>query len=573
MAQGCQPGRPIGLCMSPTVSRVASVLGAMGISSPYVPIDPHFPDSRIRSMMDAAAAVHVIVDDVTADRFASMPYEPVHASTYSSYGSEESPGPAVIGPSASDLAYIIYTSGSTGDPKGVAVEHGSVSHLLDAFDGVLPPPRDRSAECWLAAANICFDMSVMDMFWPLSRGIPIVVAEMDSLAGKSDAGAQFLTTVLTSGRITHFEATPSLVQLMLRDPALAAALRGLRVLIMGGEIVQPELAAALRPIPHVFNGYGPTEATVYTTMHECSDEDLEYVPIGRPLPGVDLRVVDDTGQDCPPGVPGELLIGGLGVAGGYVNDEELTARKFPVSADGRRWYRTGDVVNMDADSTVRYRGRIDSQVKVRGFRVELGEIEAAMRAVPGVDEAAVFPIRDASARVTGLTAAVKSTAAGVSEAAVVAAISGVLPYYAVPHTVRIVPELPIGISGKLDRKALERQLSEPVPVPRPVMAAGTGYERIVADAWSSVLGTDVDADAKFFEVGGNSVLLGSVFARLREAFPDADLHLVDMYRHPTIAAMAERLRAGSPTQHEVTTPSSSGRLGAAERRRLARRAR
>lgn len=575
-AMGCRGGRPIGICMSPTVSRVASILGTMGIGSPYVPVDPNFPDNRIRSMMDSAAADCVIVDELTVKRFSSMPYKVVDASAYSSYRSVASQRPAVIEPSGSELAYVIYTSGSTGDPKGVAVEHGSVSHLLDALDSVLPRRRDQLAECWLVAANICFDASVVELFWPLSRGIPLVVAGMDSLAGRSDVGAEFLTGVLISGRITHFVATPSLVRLMLQDPALATVIRGLDVLIMAGEIVQPELVALLRPIPHIFNAYGPTEATVCTTMHECSDGDTEHVPVGRPLPGVDLRVVDETGRDCPPGVCGELLIGGWGVARGYINDEELTARKFPVLADGRRWYRTGDVVSMDADSTVRFQGRIDSQVKVRGFRVELGEVEAAIRAVPGIEEAAVFPVRDMSARVTGLMAAAKSTTAGVSEAVVVAAVGKVLPRYAVPYTVKILSELPIGVTGKLDRKALEHQLMELVPVSPPTPAApGENYERVVGDTWKSVLGIDVGTDTNFFDAGGNSALLGSVFAHLRGAFPDSDLYLIDMYRHPTVSAMAARLRAGSPAVHGAPAQSDGNRraqLSAAERRRLARRA-
>ncbi|MEU4745996.1 amino acid adenylation domain-containing protein, partial [Actinosynnema sp. NPDC023658] len=376
-AKGCAPGRPVALCMAATVSRVAAVLGTMGIGSAYVPIDPTYPDSRIRSIVESSGADRVIVDGTTAPRFASLPYEVVDVSEASSVVGE---GPAVVEPGSSDLAYVIHTSGSTGEPKGVAVEHGSVAHLLDALDDVLPRRRDGSAECWLAAANVCFDMSVVDLFWPLTRGIPVVVAELESLAGRSEQGAEFLTGVLTGGRVTHFQATPSLVQLMLQDPSLAAAIRGLHVLVMGGEIVQPDLVARLRPVPHVYNGYGPTEATVYTTLHECSDLDTGDVPIGRPLRGVDLRVVDEDGRDCPPGAPGELLIGGPGLARGYLDDEELTARKFPVLGDGddrRRWYRTGDVVSVDADSTVRYRGRVDSQVKVRGFRVELGEVEAA----------------------------------------------------------------------------------------------------------------------------------------------------------------------------------------------------
>ena len=593
-ATGCEPGRPIGLCMSPTVSRVASILGAMGIGSPYVPIDPGYPDSRIRSVLDSAGAGVVIVDELTAKRFAPMPYDLVEVSARSldgPAGAAGAEGSAVIEPDVCDLAYIIYTSGSTGDSKGVAVEHGSVGHLLEALDEVLPRRRDQVDECWLAAANICFDMSIADLFWPLSRGIPLVVAGMESLAGRSDEGAEFLAGVLAGGKITHFQATPSLVQLMLQDPALAAAIRGLHVLIMGGEIVHPGLVAQLRLVPHIFNGYGPTEATVYTTMHECADDDVERVPIGTALRGVHLRVVDDAGNECASGTFGELLISGAGLARGYINDEELTGRKFPVLGEGesrQRWYRTGDLVAIDTESVVHYQGRADSQVKVRGFRIELGEIEAAIRAVPGVDEAVVLPIRSDSGAVTGLIAAVLSADAEVTEDVVTARLAEVLPWYALPHPVKMLSELPIGVTGKVDRKALERRFLRSMPEPPARPTGGSvpprspeSLARIVTEVWTSVLGAErpLGTEEAFFDVGGNSALLGSVFTRLRDAFPHADLRLVDMYRYPTISGLSLRLGSGLPTGQEppVATPEPVRQvedrhavLSAADRRRLAR---
>ncbi|MEU6353795.1 non-ribosomal peptide synthetase [Streptomyces sp. NPDC047072] len=583
-ASGSTPGAPVGVCMAPTASRLAALLGTMAAGSPYVPIDPHFPDDRIRAVVEGSGVGRILVDESTAGRFAALPYRTADASAWPSY---DGTGPNDLRPpGSSDLAYVIHTSGSTGAPKGVGVEHGSVSRLFDALDEVIPQLPDRSAQRWLAAANFCFDMSIVDLYWPLTRGIPLVLADIDSLAGRSAEGAEFLTGQLASGRVTHFQSTPSLVQLMLRDPTLATAVRGLHVLVMGGEIVQPELVAQLRPIPHVFNGYGPTETTVYTTLHPCTaaDANAGQVPIGRALRGVELRVVGEDGRERPYGELGELLIGGTGLARGYLGDAELTARKFPVlgeGADRRRWYRTGDLVTLGADGTVRYRGRVDSQVKVRGYRVELGEIETAIRAVPGVEEAAVFPVRDDSGRVVRLTAAAKATAAKATAAAVtgddvLARIGRVLPPYAVPQSVTVLAELPLGHTGKLDRKALERLLTErpaaPVPAPRAPLGE---VERAVAEAWDAVLDDDVSADtgANFFDLGGNSLLLGSVLTRLRRRFPDARLGLVEMYRYPTVPALAARIRTG-PTSG--TRPSRQGArrsapLSTADRRRLARR--
>ncbi|MCA2211700.1 amino acid adenylation domain-containing protein [Wangella sp. NEAU-J3] len=408
----------------------------------------------------------MLVDEVTAERFASMPYDLVDLPA--TLPADRQAGPGVIDPGIGDLAYVLFTSGSTGEPKGVAIEHRSVANLLDALDEVLPRPEPGRAERWLATANLCFDLSVVELFWPLTRGIPVVVAALESLTGRVQGGAAFLTETLTDGRITHFFVTPSLVQLLLRDRKLAAAIRRLRVLILGGEIVQPELVAQLRPVPHVFNLYGPTEGTVATTVHECTDRDVEYVPIGPPLRGIDVRVVNEDGVDCPAGEPGELLIGGAGLARGYLNDPELTARKFPVLGHGenrRRWYRSGDLASIGADGVVRFHGRIDHQVKVRGARVELSEIEAAIRSVPEVDEAVVLPIPDRSGRVTGLTAVAKSAAADLTGAAILAAISEILPWYAVPGTVIVVPDLPLAVSGKVDRQAVERRLPELAPAP------------------------------------------------------------------------------------------------------------
>lgn len=610
-AHGGEPGRPVGLCMSPTVGRLAAMLATMGVGVAYLPIDPNFPDGRIRSIIDSAGADRVIVDDVTGKRFASLPYALIDASAVPATVPAEGPalidasavpatvsaegsalidasaapaavGPALIEPDTADLAYVISTSGSTGQPKAVAIEHGGVENLLDALDRVLPPPT--AGQCWLAAANVCFDLSVAELFWPLTRGVPVVVAALEALAGRADQDVDFLTEVLAGGGITHLFVTPSLVQLMLRDPVLAAGVRRLDVLILGGEIVRPELVARLRSVAHLYNGYGPTEATVLTTVHECSDSDRDEVPIGPPLHGLEVRVVDETGAACPAGVPGELWIAGPGVARGYLNDAELTARKFVWAGDGanrRRWYRTGDLAIIGEDSIVRYRGRIDGQVKVRGFRIEAGEVEAAIRAVPGVEEAVVLPIRGEGATVTGLTAVVKAAPGDVTEAGIIDEVSAVLPWYAVPRAVKIVANLPLSLTGKVDRKALEQQL---VPVAEPQVPVrhlrGGNVERIVAGIWGEVLDADraIDAEAGFFEIGGDSARLVAVYTRLRDAFPAAELRLVDMYRTPTIAGLAARVSAGPSVTVEPATASSAdvapehaARRSAADRRRLARR--
>ncbi|MER5888001.1 non-ribosomal peptide synthetase [Streptomyces sp. NPDC001941] len=590
-ARGHGDGRPVAVAMAPGVPRLAALLGVMAAGAPYVPVDPGLPDARLRVVLDGTSCL--LVDDGTADRFAALPHPKLRAPEHA--GDAAAPAAPAPTPGGRDLAYVLYTSGSTGTPKGVAVEHAAVSSLFADLDEVLPQLADRSRQCWLAAANVCFDMSVVDLFWPLTRGIPLVVADIDSLSGTSESGAEFLTGVLAGGGVTHFQSTPSLVQLMLRDPELATAVRGLHMLLMGGEIVTPALVAQLVPVPYVFNGYGPTETTVYTTLHACSAADTEQVPIGRALRGVRLRVVDEDGRERPAGERGELLIGGAGLARGYQGDPVLTDGRFPLldEGDGRRsrWYRTGDLVSRDAEGTVSYHGRLDSQVKVRGFRIELGEVEAALRAVDGIEEAAVFPRRDDTGRVTGLVAAAADPHGSVRERDALEQAARTLPGYAVPDRLHLLPRLPLGLTGKLDRKALEARLLAPAataatppartgaPGPEPLPPAlPEALPEAVAAVWSEVLDERVAADTRqnFFDLGGNSLLLGRVFTRLTERFPEAGLGLVELYRYPTVPALAGRLAGAVPAPRAPRAPQpvpGGARPSAAERRRLARRTR
>ncbi|MFF5675068.1 amino acid adenylation domain-containing protein [Streptomyces hygroscopicus] len=578
-----EDGDPVGICLPASVNRVAAMLGIMLSGSPYVPIDIAFPVSRITSILSTSQIRRVVVDSQTQDLLSSVGCETVDVMHTTSVDIPEEEPPDTAASHGTDLAYILHTSGSTGAPKGVAVEHHSVVNLFRALDEVLPAVTDPAGKCWLATTNICFDISVVELFWPLTRGMSIVVASSEALAGRSSPEAgEFLADVLASGRVSHFQATPTMVDMMLADSRLRAGLASVEVLVMGGEEVRPQLLRRLDRIPVVINGYGPTEATVYATMHRCRPDDTAYVPIGRPLAGVRIRVVSEEGEDCPPGVPGELLIGGAGLARGYLNNPRLTAEKFASDVTGSgRWYATGDLVSVGAGSTLRFHGRKDSQVKVRGFRVELGEIEQSVLAIHGVREAAVFPVRDDENLVKGVRAAAKVTDETLTEASILAALREKLPWYSVPDRIFLTDELPVNANGKLDRKTLQERLSSTAAAPKPRTAGTCLLEQTIGEVWASVLGRpderpdDYEMHRNFFDYGGNSQLLMHVFQMLRADHPQ--LELTDMYRYPTIAGLSARLRDGrqaAASDHSGREPlPRGGKLSAAERRRLARRGR
>ncbi|MFE7274773.1 amino acid adenylation domain-containing protein [Streptomyces sp. NPDC057623] len=583
-----EDGLPVGICLPASVNRVAAMLGIMLAGSPYVPVDMNFPDSRITSILSTSGTRCVVVDSRTRDLVTSADCDTVDVAAATATDPLADAPSDSAAPEAADLAYILHTSGSTGAPKGVAIEHHSVVSLFRALDEVLPALDDPAGKCWLATTNICFDISVVELFWPLTRGMSIVVVGSEALAGRSSPEAgDFLPDVLASGRVSHFQATPTMVELMLADGRLRAGLTSVEVLIMGGEEVRPQLLRRLDRIPVVINGYGPTEATVYATMHRCRPDDTAFVPIGRPLTGVRVRVVGEDGEDCPPGAPGELLIGGAGLARGYLNNPQLTAEKFAGDVTGSgRWYATGDLVSVGADSSLRFHGRKDSQVKVRGFRVELGEIEQAVLGIPGVREAAVVPVRDDQNLVKGVRAAARTTDGKLTEAGILSALREELPWYALPDRILLTDDLPVNANGKLDRKTLEARLSPTTPAEKPRSAARGSLEQMIGDVWASVLGrpVDVETDRNFFDHGGNSQLLMHVFQKLSAEHPR--LELTDMYRYPTIAGLSAHLRSArqdvaSGEPHRTAVREAPGRepvlrdgqLSSAERRRLARRGR
>ncbi|MBV1850752.1 non-ribosomal peptide synthetase [Catellatospora tritici] len=518
---GVRPGDRVGVRAARSVSWPVLMLAAMYAGAAPVPLDPGYPAARLEAMTTAAAAAMVL--DAPLD-------------------AEPLPLPSVT---PDDLAYVIFTSGSTGQPKGVAVEHASLVRLADhtiARFGLGPGDRV------LQFATPSFDAAMWDLVLALLSGATLCLAAAPALLP-----GPVLRATLRDRRISYVLVPPSALALVPADEPLP----DLRVLVSGGEACPAELVRRWAPGRRFFNAYGPTENTVVATLWEAAPgQPVTQPPLGEPLPGVGVHLLDEAMRPVPPGVPGEIFLSGAALARGYIGRDDLTAAAFTTGPGGRRCYRTGDLAVRDGAGRLRFTGRRDGQVKIRGFRVEPAEAEHALRAQPEVTAAAVV----ARTGPVGTELVGYYVAAGVPGPApdgLRAALARTLPGYLVPAHLVAVPALPVTAGGKLDRAALPDPV---VPVrsrpPRP------GLEQTVAAAWCEALGlAEVGAEDNFFDVGGHSLALARVHARLCVDL-GRDLAVVDLFRHPTVAALAAHL-SGPDT---VAAAAADGRDRAAQRR-------
>ncbi|MEO3752518.1 non-ribosomal peptide synthase/polyketide synthase [Streptomyces sp. B6B3] len=515
---------------------VAAVLGVARAGGAFVPVDPAYPEERAAFMLGDAAPV-VVLDEAWA-RDADLSDQPT-----------TDPGVAVR---ADQAAYVIYTSGSTGRPKGVEVTHGAVGALAAAqVAGFGVGPGDRILQ-W---ASPSFDAAVSELVVSVAAGATLVSRPGGRLVGRE------LAEVLRDERISHVTLPPSVLRTL--DPTGLPDLTGL---VVAGEAASAEVLAAWLPGRRVLNAYGPTETTVCAAMSEPLTGRDPVPPIGVPLPDTRVLVLDAALRPVPPGVAGELYVAGAQLARGYAGRPGLTAERFvacPFGPPGERVYRTGDVVRWDAEGRLVFLGRADDQVKVRGFRVEPGEIESALRRVAGVRQAAVtvWEPREGDRRLVAHL--VPDERADLDEWAVRRAVAAELPDHMVPSHVRLLPALPLTPSGKVDRRAL------PAPEPGGRAAGGRGaaaesaLERRVASVWTEVLSVDeVGAEDNFFDVGGNSLLLAALQSRL-EAALGRRLPIFRLFEFPTVRGLArwldgESTPAAGPAGRTGTTPLSTG---------------
>ncbi len=440
VTRGVAPGSLVGVCMSRSWELVATLLGVLRAGCAYVPLDPDYPQERVRYMLEHSRAAAAIVDDQNCGELCKGVQELIWLDKV---GQQSADGRG--GPSASDLAYVIYTSGSTGQPKGVAIEHRNVVAMIRAMGNML---NDEELEGMLAATSVCFDVSVMEILGTLSLGGTVVLAR----------NMLDLPALDSANLIKSCVVVPSAMQALLSSGWVPG---GILCIVFGSEeLKQPlvEKLFALKTGARVVNAYGPTEDTVFSTAVEIFEE-AQTITIGKSVQGSRSYVLDDFMKPVPDGVEGELYLAGYKLARGYLYDEARTRERFielePNDAiPEKRLYRTGDLCRRTETGEIKFLGRVDQQVKIRGFRVELGEIETALESIQGIDAAAAAAV-DGGAGQKILMAFVVSQDNAVTDGKVKAYLAQRLPKYMIPQVVIHLKELPLLPNGKLDRNKLQ----------------------------------------------------------------------------------------------------------------------
>ncbi|MEO6194012.1 MAG: amino acid adenylation domain-containing protein [Thermoanaerobaculia bacterium] len=543
---GVGSGSLVGLCAESLPEMVVGMLGILAAGGAYVPLDLAYPLERLAFMLEDTGAAVLVAEESLAGRLPTREGLRVELLGRSEAGEEEEPIASLSSPG--DPAYVIYTSGSTGRPKGVVVPHRAVVRLVRETDYVQLGPDDRVAQ----ASNSSFDAATFEIWGALLNGARLAGIERETLLSPDR-----LSAALRREGVSVLFLTTALFNQMAREAP--AAFAPLRVLLFGGEAVDPAaVRAVLRngPPAHLLHVYGPTETTTFATWQRVETVlPGETVPIGRPLANGTLNVLAAGLNPQPVGVPGELYLGGDGVAHGYHARPELTAERFvpdPFGAmsgsmPGGRLYRTGDLVRQRPDGAVEFLGRLDGQVKIRGFRIEPGEIEAALAALPGVREAVVV------ARDGRLVAyVVEDAAADEPRPSLQEQLRERLPDYMVPAAFVTLESLPLNPNGKVDRKALPAP--EEQSAPEAFLAPRTPVEEVVAGIWAELLGLErVGLDGDFFALGGHSLLAARVISRLRRAF-GVELPVRDLFEAPTVEALAARVEAARRTGAEPAVP-------------------
>jgi amino acid adenylation domain-containing protein len=544
----------VGVCIERSPDLVIAMLAVWKAGGAYVPLDPSYPKERLSFMVEDAKPLMTLTHTGSAAALSAATDNLICLDTQWTALSQESRAnlPSVNGPS--DLAYVMYTSGSTGRPKGAMIIHrGLVNYLCWAIKTYTVEP----GRAVPVHTSISFDLTVTSLYTTLLGGGKVELLP-------EDAAAQNLLAALQEGNRGLVKITPAHLELLGQQTSADRAAGTAKAFVIGGENLLAETLQLWRdcaPETRLFNEYGPTETVVGCCVHQVQPSDPRTGPvcIGRPIANTQLYVLDEKMQPVPPGVAGELFIGGAGVGLGYLNRPDLTAERFVPDhfsgVDGAKLYKSGDLARYRRDGALEYLGRADDQVKIRGYRIELGEIEAALTRAPGVQSCAVLAREDKPGG-KQLVAYVVGAGGGASTTELQAHLENSLPEYMVPAHFVFLDKLPLTANGKVDRKSL------PVPATANTGAGGpprTETERIVAAIWTELLGLEsVGIDDDFFDLGGQSMTAVGLVARLRAAF-DVNIELATLFERPTIAGIAEAIDVLVLTNRSLPSESSEAR--------------
>jgi amino acid adenylation domain-containing protein len=536
---GAGPEVRVGIFLERSIEMVLAILAVLKAGATYVPLDPSYPEERLSFMIEDSAASMLLTVDQHAERL------PVN---WGYVVSLDADWPAIALESAEDLApitvadnaaYVIYTSGSTGRPKGVVITHRNlVSSTFARLAYYSEPVRS-----FLLLPSFAFDSSVAVIFWSLCSSGGTLVLPLEG----AQRDPAYLSRLIETEQVSHVLCLPSVYSLLLaQEPA--TALSSLRTVIVAGEACPSDLLDEhfdKLPETSLYNEYGPTEGTVWSTVSEILPQSGEMlVSIGKPIPNSRVYLLDHAGRLAPIGAPGEIYIGGAGIARGYLDRPELTAERFVpdpfAEIPGKRLYRTGDVARYRGDGEIEFRGRSDNQVKLRGYRIELGEIEATLTQHRAVRECAVV-LGDEGGDRRLIAYLATGTDADLSTEELRRQLKEKLPDYMVPAVFIILDELPLTPNGKVDRSALPDPSGPARQSAETYVAPATPTEAVLADMWAEVLGLErVGVRDNFFDLGGHSLLATQLVSRLRNTL-QLELPVALLFEAPTVTQLADAI--------------------------------